>query len=65
MHAALMSELLNNLLSRLHGWAMAEEGQGITEYALVLALVVLVAVVALTTLGHGITSAITTVAVSA
>ena len=62
MHASLMAELLNNLLSRLYCWSKADDGQGLTEYALVLALIVLVSVVALTTLGHHVTSAVTTVA---
>ena len=57
-----MPEFLNNLLLQLIVLTRAEDGQGLTEYALVLALVCLVAVVALTTLGHGVNSAITTVA---
>ncbi|HWD69307.1 MAG TPA: hypothetical protein VG293_03875 [Solirubrobacteraceae bacterium] len=53
------------MLSRFLVWAAAEDGQGLTEYALILALIGLVAVVALTTLGHGVTSVFTTVARSA
>jgi Flp pilus assembly pilin Flp len=60
-----MPKVLNNLLSRFLVWAAAEDGQGLTEYALILALIGLVAVVALTTLGHGVTSVFTTVARSA
>ena len=59
---ALMSELLNSWFYRVQAWVLAEDGQGLTEYALVVALVILVSVVALTTLGHHVTSAITTVA---
>ena len=62
MHGALMLELLNSCFFRVQSWAKAEDGQGLTEYALVIALVILVSVVALTTLGHNVTSAITTVA---
>lgn len=57
-----MPELLNNLLLQLKCWAKADDGQGLTEYALVLALIALVSVLALTTLGHGVTSAVTTAA---
>ena len=60
-----MPNALKNLLPRLLAWAVAEDGQGLTEYALVLALVGLVAVIALTTLGHGVTSVLTTAARSA
>jgi Flp pilus assembly pilin Flp len=60
-----MSRVLDNWLSRLLVWAASEDGQGLTEYALVLALIGLVAVVALTTLGHAVTSVFTTAARSA
>jgi pilus assembly protein Flp/PilA len=39
-----------------------EEGQGLTEYALILALIAIVAIAALTLLGGSITSALSTVA---
>jgi pilus assembly protein Flp/PilA len=38
------------------------DGQGLTEYALILALIAIVAVVALTFLGGKVTSALSTVA---
>lgn len=39
-----------------------EEGQGLTEYALILALIAIVAIAALTLLGGGVTSALNTAA---
>jgi pilus assembly protein Flp/PilA len=39
-----------------------DEGQGLTEYALILALIAVVALAALTLLGGNITSALSTVA---
>lgn len=60
-----MPKVLDNLLSRFLVWAVAEDGQALTEYALVVALIGLIAVVALTTLGHNATSVFTTVARSA
>jgi pilus assembly protein Flp/PilA len=39
-----------------------EEGQGLTEYALILALIAIVALVALTLLGGSVTSTLSTVA---
>jgi pilus assembly protein Flp/PilA len=39
-----------------------EEGQGLTEYALILALIAIVAIVALTLLGGSVTSELSTVA---
>jgi pilus assembly protein Flp/PilA len=41
-----------------------EEGQGLTEYALILALIAVVAIAALTLLGGKITSVLSTVASS-
>lgn len=57
-----MSDLLNNLASRLLNAVAREDGQALTEYALVIALIALVAVLALTMLGDGFTSTLTTVA---
>jgi pilus assembly protein Flp/PilA len=42
--------------------ALDEEGQGLTEYALILALIAVVAIAALTLLGGNITSELNTVA---
>lgn len=39
----------------------SEEGQGLTEYALILALIAIVAIAALSFLGHKVTSALSTV----
>jgi pilus assembly protein Flp/PilA len=39
-----------------------EEGQGLTEYALILALIAIIAIAALTLLGGKITSVLSTVA---
>jgi pilus assembly protein Flp/PilA len=39
-----------------------EEGQGLTEYALILGLIAIVAIVALTLLGGSVTSELSTVA---
>jgi pilus assembly protein Flp/PilA len=38
-----------------------EEGQGLTEYALILALIAIIAIAALTLLGGKVTSALSTV----
>ena len=40
----------------------AEDGQGLTEYALILALIAVVAILALTLLGGNVTSVLSTVA---
>jgi pilus assembly protein Flp/PilA len=42
-------------------WLSREEGQGITEYALVLALIGLVAVISLSLLGSKVTTILSTV----
>jgi pilus assembly protein Flp/PilA len=39
----------------------SDEGQGLTEYALILALIAIVAIAALTLLGHKVTNALSTV----
>jgi pilus assembly protein Flp/PilA len=55
-----------SLSARLHvflGRALDDErGQGLTEYALILALIAVVAVAALTLFGGGVTSLLSTVA---
>lgn len=54
---------LEQLLSRVTAWAAArDDGQAVAEYALVLVLVALVAIVALTVIGGEATSQLTTVA---
>jgi pilus assembly protein Flp/PilA len=42
-------------------WLTREDGQGLTEYALILALIAIVAIAALTLLGGKVTSALSTV----
>ena len=56
-----MPGLLKHLHCWIWAWATRDEGQALTEYALILALVALVAVVALEVLGGGVKAAITTV----
>lgn len=57
-----MADLLKASLSRLMTWAARTDGQALTEYALVLALIALVTVLALALLGGQTTSALSTVA---
>jgi pilus assembly protein Flp/PilA len=57
-----MSDLLTALYCRLSAWANADDGQGLTEYALILALIAIVAVAALHFLGGKVTGALSTVA---
>ena len=42
------------MLRRLSGWLRKDEGQGLVEYALIIALVALAVIAALTLLGGGI-----------
>lgn len=49
-----MSDLPTALFCRISAWLKCEQGQALNEYALVLALVALVAVVGLELLGGGI-----------
>jgi pilus assembly protein Flp/PilA len=51
-----------NLWARLARVFDDEEGQGLTEYALILALIAVVAIAALTLLGQSVTSVLSTVA---
>ena len=51
-----------NLRARLAQVFDDEEGQGLTEYALILALIAVVAIAALTLLGGSVTSVLSTVA---
>jgi pilus assembly protein Flp/PilA len=57
-----MALICGNLWLRLVQAFDDEEGQGLTEYALILALIAIVAIVALTLLGGKVTSALSTVA---
>ncbi len=57
-----------SLLTKLHAvlaWFVDDEdGQGLTEYALILALIAVIAIAALTFLGGNVTSVLSTVATS-
>jgi pilus assembly protein Flp/PilA len=50
-----------NLTTRLPSFVGSEDGQGLTEYALILALIALVTVGALAVLGGNVTSALSSV----
>jgi pilus assembly protein Flp/PilA len=56
-----MPDLLKSLYCRFLVWATADDGQGLTEYALVLALIAIVAIAALHLLGGKVTNALSTV----
>ncbi len=64
-----MRRSLNNLhlkiwtwMTRDEGFLKRDDGQGLTEYALILALIAIVAIAALTLLGGKVTSSLRTVA---
>ena len=59
-----MSDLLTALYCRFSAWATADDGQGLTEYALILAFIAIVAITALHFLGGKVTDALSTVASS-
>ena len=50
------------MLSMLWAWMSREEGQDLTEYALIIALIVIAAVVAVTLLGTNISTVLDKVA---
>ena len=56
-----MLKLFINLKLAIARLAEEEEGQGLTEYALILALIAIVAILALKFLGSAVTSALNTV----
>jgi pilus assembly protein Flp/PilA len=56
-----MLKLFINMKLAIARLAENEEGQGLTEYALILALIAIVAIVALQFLGGAVTSALKTV----
>lgn len=56
-----MLELLNTLHLRLWTWFTDDDGQGLTEYALILALIAIVAIAGLSLLGGKVTSVLSTV----
>jgi pilus assembly protein Flp/PilA len=53
-----------SLYVRAWTWARQDDGQGLTEYALILALIAIVAVTALHFLGNKVNDALSTVASS-
>jgi pilus assembly protein Flp/PilA len=57
-----MLTLFTRLISMFSRCVKEEDGQGITEYALILVLVVVIAVAALTLIGGKVTSMLSTVA---
>ena len=57
-----MLKLFTNLQLFLARVLDEEEGQGLTEYALILALIAIIAIAALTLLGGKVTSVLSTVA---
>jgi pilus assembly protein Flp/PilA len=48
-----INEFLSRLVAQWTGWP-EEDGQGLAEYGLILALIAVVAIAALTALGNGI-----------
>jgi pilus assembly protein Flp/PilA len=56
-----MTIWMKRLHVRIVGLLSEDEGQGLTEYALILALIALVAIVALTVLGGDLSSELTTI----
>jgi pilus assembly protein Flp/PilA len=56
-----MPNLLKSLYCRIYAWVTTDDGQGLTEYALILALIAIVAVVALHFLGGKVNDALSTV----
>jgi Flp pilus assembly pilin Flp len=58
-----MPNLLKSLYCRIWAWAWAntDDGQGLTEYALILALIAIVAVTALHVLGGKVNDVLSTV----
>jgi Flp pilus assembly pilin Flp len=56
-----MPNLLKSLYCRILAWATTDDGQGLTEYALILALIAVLAIVALHLLSGKVTDALSTV----
>jgi pilus assembly protein Flp/PilA len=53
---------MKNFVKRVRGFIANEEGQGLVEYALIIALVAIVVIVALTLLGNRVSNAYTNIA---
>jgi pilus assembly protein Flp/PilA len=60
----MMSSLFARLQSVVYRATYKDEGQGLTEYALILALIAVVAIAALHLLSNGVKSELTSVATS-
>lgn len=56
-----MPNPLNSLYCRILAWVNADDGQGLTEYALILALIAVVAVVGLHFVGGKVSDVLSTV----
>lgn len=52
---------MKNLVKRVRGFIVNEEGQGLVEYALIIALVAIVVLVAITLLGRKVSNTYTNV----
>ena len=52
---------MKNLVKRVEGFIVNEEGQGLVEYALIIALVAIVVLVAITLLGRKVSNTYTNV----
>jgi pilus assembly protein Flp/PilA len=52
------------MMRRISGWLRRDEGQGLVEYALIIALVALAVIAALTLLGGGIGGIFTNIVAS-
>ena len=59
-----MVEFASAAIGALRRLLAEQDGQGLTEYALILGLIAVVAIVALTLLGGSVTSELSTVAAS-
>jgi pilus assembly protein Flp/PilA len=57
-----MATFASKIVDAIGRLCIEDDGQGLTEYALILALIAIVAIAALTLLGGSITSALSTVA---
>jgi pilus assembly protein Flp/PilA len=58
-----VTQTLRKLVARVfRGISLDESGQGLTEYALILALIAIIAIAALTLLGGSVSSVLSTVA---
>jgi pilus assembly protein Flp/PilA len=53
---------MKNLIKKVKGFIVNEEGQGLVEYALIIALVAIVVILALTLLGNRVSNAYTNIA---